>query len=110
MGTDDPHPILNTDDILRMPPMSGSDPTTNPTAEKCCTGCSRWLPTERFSKNRSRRDGFCSRCKSCVSADNKARYAPKPRTCPANDTSRTEKYCPKCETVRSIVDFRYSKR
>lgn len=37
----------------------------DPPAEKLCSSCKRWLPLDRFHRNRRLRTGLCSWCKDC---------------------------------------------
>jgi hypothetical protein len=78
------------------------------TPSKPFTGCREIKPTAEFYRDRSKRDGMSCRCKSCISEDQRSRYAARPVA--IISTLAPSRTCSKCRTQQPASQFGPTKK
>lgn len=63
---------------------------------KTCTKCERSLSLENFAKRAASKDGYCTRCKACMSSEAAANYA-------TNRPERMRKAADRYETNKAAI-------
>ncbi|GIJ23721.1 endonuclease VII domain-containing protein [Micromonospora lutea] len=80
---------------------------------KVCPQCKRSLPVTEFHRNRRRADGLGYCCKACAiarSAASRRRRGVAPARKPAEPVGHGLKWCPDCEQVKALEEFRSTTR
>lgn len=76
---------------------------------KKCTKCGETKPLEQFSKNKTKKDGLHSNCKSCDVAYHVVR-AKRHRENPVTYSVTDTKLCGTCKQIKSTIEFSKSTR
>ncbi len=81
-----------------------------PASGKVCRDCTEFLGLDALSRARSRADGRGTYCSSCYAVRNRAHRVKKAAVQGRTVTARRAvpegtAYCPRCQTVKPLVDF-----
>ena len=101
-------PCMAYRNYLRHNAMQLARETQEPIPEKPCRVCKKWLPRASFSNCASSKNGFSSRCKSCLVRYNMIRLVERKeyrRIQPAVAPKGKEQECYMCKVVKPWKDF-----